>query len=285
LAEAWIEAVWLRDDKCLAAAERALALYQKVNDTMGTLEADWMAGRALLLLGRFEEGKLRLNRVLETSKALDVAKLTATILISLGSFGNDYHRMASYFDEALRISKAIGAERLAGVAAINRAEAEFRDGNALGALQLAEEGRYAPSLGRDVMEAEYLANTAAYLVALGRYEEARERARAALPLKFEMQSEYGSLSTIQHLAAVAALDQNYNTECTLERQRRAARLLGYIDARYTALDTHRQPTEQQEYDKMLPALRAAFTDDEVTHLMHEGGVWGEEEAIGQALQV
>jgi len=43
---------------------------------------------------------------------------------------------------------------------------------------------------------------------------------------------------------------------------RAARLLGYADARLNELESSREFTEQQENENMLAALRTAFGADE-----------------------
>lgn len=101
---------------------------------------------------------------------------------------------------------------------------------------------------------------AAYLVALRRYDESRGYAREALPLTRDVQDEGTLVCTLQHLAAVAALRPNDDVTYTSDDRRRAAQLLGYTDARLSALDALREYTEQQEYDKMLAALRDARCD-------------------------
>ncbi|HYK51940.1 MAG TPA: hypothetical protein VEV38_00205, partial [Candidatus Eremiobacteraceae bacterium] len=79
-----------------------------------------------------------------------------------------------------------------------------------------------------------------------------------------------------HLAVLAALDGD---------ARRAARLLGYVDAQNTALGLQREPTEQWGYDKIMTALRETLSEDEITTLAAEGTAWSEDQAAAEALQV
>jgi len=64
---------------------------------------------------------------------------------------------------------------------------------------------------------------------------------------------------------------------------RAARLLGYADARLNELESSREFTEQQENKNMLAALRTAFGADETDRLMREGIFWSEDQAVAEAL--
>lgn len=66
---------------------------------------------------------------------------------------------------------------------------------------------------------------------------------------------------------------------------RAARLLGYVNAQLTALEAFREYTEQQEYDKMMTALRGAFGDAVLANLMAEGGAWSEDQAVAEAMLI
>jgi hypothetical protein len=70
-----------------------------------------------------------------------------------------------------------------------------------------------------------------------------------------------------------------------ERNTRAARLLGYVDTQLAALEAQREYTEQQEYDKMLPALHAALGADECTRLMAEGSTSSEDHAVAEAMLI
>ncbi len=186
------------------------------------------------------------------------------------------------FAEALALFKATGAERGVANVALNLDEAEFRGGDASAALRLAGEalaGFRAFKATR--LAAATLTNMAAYLVTLGRYEEAFAHARDALGPMRDAQDAPMIAHTLQHFAAVLALPGGGGAPDFT----RAARLLGYVDSRLTALDAGREYTEQQEYDKVLAALRDALGADKLAKLMEEGGVWSEDEAVTQALLV
>ncbi len=79
---------------------------------------------------------------------------------------------------------------------------------------------------------------------------------------------------LQHLALIAALDGD--TRC-------AARLLGYVNARFDQLEVQREPTEQWVYEMLLATLRESLDEHQVTSLTAEGGVWGEEQAVEAAV--
>jgi hypothetical protein len=59
--------------------------------------------------------------------------------------------------------------------------------------------------------------------------------------------------------------------------------LGYADARLTELESMREFTERQEYEKMLAALRDALDEAEVATLMREGSLWSEDRAVSEAM--
>ena len=192
----------------------------------------------------------------------------------------------SFYAEALEIFKAAGAERLAAAVASNLAEAEFRGGNAPQALLLAAEALASTDSARFTYRVAFLfCNMAAYLVAMGRYDEARSRAREALELGRGVHYDVAVAWALQHLAAVATL-QSCNDLASVQAGRaRAVRLLSYVDARLAALGALREYTEQQEYDRIVAALRGALGADELARLMGDGRAWTEDRAIGEALLV
>jgi hypothetical protein len=89
---------------------------------------------------------------------------------------------------------------------------------------------------------------------------------------------------LQHLAAIGALRASRQSQSSEERHR-AARLLGYVDARLAALESPREYTEQHEYDAALAALRAELDREEFSKLLEEGGAWSEDRAVAEALLV
>jgi hypothetical protein len=69
-----------------------------------------------------------------------------------------------------------------------------------------------------------------YLIALGRYDEAEERACEALALAREQQQDVLVAWTLQHLGAIAALRPQVSTESATNAYGRAAPILGFVDA-------------------------------------------------------
>jgi tetratricopeptide (TPR) repeat protein len=128
-----------------------------------------------------------------------------------------------------------------------------------------------------------VANMAASLVVLGRYDEARAHAREALALARKLQLDNLTAVTLQHLAAVAALRPQGKAERTFEEHARAVRIMGFVDARVAVLGVARWYTEQQEYDRVLAVLRGAVGAAELADLMVAGAEMTEDQAIEEAL--
>lgn len=121
-----------------------------------------------------------------------------------------------------------------------------------------------------------LVNSAAYLIALGRYDEARRRTREGLARSRDLQTEVHTAIAIQHLAAIGAGSGAYD---------RSARLLGFCDARFTALEAVREFTEALEHQKAMSMLREHLDDVTLARLMDEGRIWDEDQAVAEALLI
>jgi hypothetical protein len=128
------------------------------------------------------------------------------------------------------------------------------------------------------MIATALCNEAAYLVALCRFDEARQSAREALTATRDAQYSVGLACALQHLAAIGAL-------CAGADVRRSARILGFVDMRFETLQASREYTEQHEYDAVIPALRGALGADELSELMAEGSTWSKDHVVADAMLV
>jgi predicted ATPase/class 3 adenylate cyclase len=288
LAEVYLAAMLAQHKASLTAGQRALARYRQLGDPSRTAYAQRFVGRELVLLGRIAEGETLLTQVLAEARELGARRFTSLVLENLAlarQFAGDLAGARQYFAEALAIARSIGAERFAATFAMNLAEAEFRGGDAAAALRLAGEalGVYrAFNNTRNV--ANILSNIAAYLVALGRYDEARTSAREGLAAARDTQFVVVVAFTLQHLAAAAALRPNGEAS-SRDEHALAARLLGYVDAQLATLEALREYTEQQEYDRMLPALRDALGADECAKLRAEGSTWNEDQAVAEAMLI
>jgi predicted ATPase/class 3 adenylate cyclase len=287
LAEAAIATAFSQRKTARERAERALTLYSELGDPLRVVQARHLLGRALVDLDEIQEGETILTAALNEARALGLHSLIGDVLQSLAvarSYVGDVAGARPLFDEALAMFRSVGAERGISHVAGNLAEAEFHDGNAVEALRLENEALAAyRSFNHKLGAAISLSNIAAYLIALERYEDAWISARDGLVAARDAQWEAGVAWGLQHLAAIAALRSADDAEHVGGDRLRAARLLGYVDARLDAIEALRQYTEQQEQDKMLSALHDALGEDQLAKLMPEGATWTEDQAVAEAL--
>jgi predicted ATPase len=288
LAEAAHDAALYQYKAAYGAAEHALAIYRRLGDVRGEMEAQRRAGQALVFLERIAEGEAQLRAALASAEVLGLRKTIAGTLDTLATarrFAGDVAEARARHAEALAAARATGFDRQAATVALNFAEIEFEGGDAEAALRLVGEALDAFRAQCDAAPlANGLSNMTAYLVALERYAEARSTARDALTLGRDVQGEAQLAFTVQHLAAIAGLRPADDAARARDDHTRAARLLGYADARLAAVGVVREHTELQEYDKLAGALRNALGDD-LAKFMAEGSAWTEDQAFAEALLV
>ncbi|MGA2761000.1 MAG: adenylate/guanylate cyclase domain-containing protein [Candidatus Cybelea sp.] len=266
-------------------AERALSRFHELDDQMGMAYAQHILGSSLARRGQIAEGVALLEAALEISRKLEVRRLTGRTLRRLATArrnAGDLPAARSLFAEALEFFKAAGAERNIALVATHLAELEFHGGDAEAAVRLAGEALASDRELPDRIRAMFTSsNMAAYLIALERYDEAREHAREALTLAARQESAILIATALQHLAACAAL--RLVEEEAQAGKSRAASLIGFVDAHLTELENQREFTEQQEYDRAIAALRETFEQTELHRLMAEGKTWSKERAIAEGL--
>jgi predicted ATPase len=273
----------------LDAAEQALLLLAtRGADPLQLARAKQGAGSALSALGRAAEGEELLEEALLAARQLDNRRLQALILGDLGtarSRRGDIAGARLFYSEALASYLSLGLERPAASIAGHLAEVEFAAGDAHAALQRAQEarrGHEATHNRRSV--ANDLSNMVAYLVALDRYEDAREYGPRALLAACDVGGTVLTAYALQHVAAVEGL-RPYSDDRRAEQAReRAAMLLGFVDARLTSLEARREFTEKQEYERILRALRSALGKSKLSDLMLLGSKWTEDGAVALALE-
>jgi len=270
-----------------AAARRALERYRRFDDPYLTAWTLRIGGNAAVILGRGEEGEAMLQEALEISRRIGAQKLSGWVLEALGAaryLADDLDGARANFAEALAISTATGHWQLAATVSLGLAEAEFRAGDAAAALRLAGEAFGAYSAWNDAANVALTrSDIATYLIALGRYDEAFPHACDALEPLRDAQREVAFTFALQHLAAIAALRPSTAAASRREDMLRAARLLGYVDARTAQLEALREYAERQEYDRIVAALRAELGDALFARARTEGAAWSEDYAVAQAL--
>ncbi len=257
--------------------EHALGHFRELNDPLRIAAAECVVGEAMLYIGRQSEAEPLLHDALATSKTLGTAWLTASLLAILAHARSVSGRQAearSYYAEALAAFRAIDDERGFANTSANLAEAEFLAGDRDEALRIAERGL----AGGYIFDLNAFANVAAYLVALNRFDEALVQARKAVELARERKQGIALMWSLQHVAAVEALRAT-----TASSASRAARLLGFVDARLAAFRVPRQFTEQQEYDRAQRSLLRTLGNELLSREMADGAATNDDEAIEIAI--
>jgi predicted ATPase/DNA-binding XRE family transcriptional regulator len=257
----------------LEAATQARMLYEEHQDDRGLATALRMQGIARVRLGALAEAQADLERALELFRELADLREVAR---ALGSLGYLYQALGdpglaqTAMLEVLHLAQDVGDERSAALATMNIGETEFALGDAESAVTRGLDNL----LNNEVMKtgSEFRAaqesNLAAYLFALGRYDESRSMGFAAIA---DSDSNYMAVP-LQHLTAMLALDH----------PKRAARLLGYIEKVFAATPYTRQSTEISTYDRLMATLRTTLNDDEIARLGREGAAMTEEQILNLA---
>jgi tetratricopeptide (TPR) repeat protein len=262
------------------AAERATQLYASAGDAHGTARAQRLLAFALFQMGRLDEANPAIEQALAMARACgsswDVANCLDTQALIERQRG-DFRAARELFAQALTAFRALGDELWTATVLSNMAEVEFADGHSEQAVRAVSEALETFVRGKNAANiAVYHTNSAAYSIALGNIVGARESAREGLRLARQVRDEQCIAVALQHLALLAGLGGN---------ERRAAQLLGYEDAQYTALGIQRETTEQWGYDKLVAALRETLSADEIAQLTAEGAAWTEDRAVEEALAV
>lgn len=263
----------------LEAAERALVLYESTENDLG---AAWT--RRELAYGHYQMGHLeeaeKINaQALETFAELGDNGGIAEALGGLAGIARsrgDTRRARDLYSQAVAAYALLGDEVGIGVLG-NIAELEFQEGHHAEAVRLATKLL-------DIIQREgnlrQLAiahiNLAAYRIATNDLDGSRDSARQGLRCAQEVQDSFGIAVLLQHLAVIAAQRAD---------GKRAARLLGYVDAQFAALGYQRETTEQWTYNKLMTLLRQALTETEIKDLAAQGVALSEDQALEEALKV
>ena len=284
LAESLLTAVLGRHKSSLFAAERALARFKAVDDALHAALAERRAGFSHTVAGDAAKGEALLRDALANFRVLGARKAESFTLDRLAwvrSLDGDIDGARELHSEALATARAVGGEQQAAWIALNFAEMEYRAGDAEGAIRLADQALTVFRTFHDSRSVtNVLCNKAAYLVAFRRYDEAHAPVREALEVARDARHSVGVAFTLQHMAAIAALRPGTDPRA-IEQRRRAARILGYVDARLASFDALREYTELREYDATLSALRDALGKDELAKLLAEGSAWTEDQAVAE----
>lgn len=167
------------------------------------------------------------------------------------------------------------------------AECEFLAGDAVTALKRANDA-LAASRGMPATTIAHwsittLGNMSRYLVVLARYDEAREYARESLALARERQQDVLLAWNLENLAAIAGLRPQAEAERASMTYARAARILGFVNARLAALKAMRHPSSTVQYQRVLSVMNETLGTNAVVTFMTGGATMTEEQAVDLAL--
>jgi predicted ATPase len=270
----------------LASSTTAIAHYRVVGDSLRITVAQSLAGHALTYLRRVAEAKIILEEALQRAHELNNPRWVAYILRCLGlasATGGDVVAARGYVAEALRINEATGNKTEIAWTLNDLGEHEFLAGNADLALRHETDAlAIFRTLNRARGVAHALDGVAMCLVSLDRYGESEECAREALDVGRERQLDVQTAWALQHLAAIAALRPQVGAERTGKARAQAAQILGFVDARFAALGSPREPFREPEYARVLAVLREALSADTLAKLMASGAAMTEEQAIEES---
>ena len=271
----------------LASSETAIAHYRVVGDELGIADAQSLAGHALMFLERVPEAKMVLNDALQRARELNSRRLLAYIIRLLGyasAIDGDPLLARSYVAEALSILEPLGNKVAAAWALDDLGEHEFLSGNADLALRHATDALATFRTFNHVRGiAAALRSSAIYLAHLARFDDAERCARESLELARDGQWESMTGSSLQHLAAVAALRPRVDAEHTDKSRALAARILGFCDAQLGETIGFRHFSNvDRQYGPVISALRESLGADAVAKLMAEGAAMTEEQAVEAA---
>ena len=272
----------------LAAAERALQLYEEAGDPLGAAAALSSIGEGLAHKNCIPEAEHALRAALAAAQRAGARRIVAHTTHSLATvraIDGDLDAARHLNRETIEMYKTAGCRRKQVIQELFLAELEFQAGNSETALQLSLESvRSFREYNAALYLATGLSNAGAYSIALARFDEARTYLHEAILLASDADFGKEFAWASQHLAAIAALRPHDHTAGCLSDLRRAARAVGFVDALLAELDSPRTYTEQQEYEKILGLLRPAL-GAEFEELMAEGTHWSTERALAELLTV
>lgn len=256
----------------------AVEIFRTSNNATGTAAALLTLGGQLAFFGEVEESKPLLEEAHRIAKTTGNRRLMARALaMQTYVHPGDIEERVARFNEAIALFRATGDERGTARSLSWLAEQLFQSGDAKRALEVNRESiailrkrRLRSNLIVSLM------NNAGYSLWLDDFESAREGARESMTLCEEVQDHLDIPICIQHLAAVANARGNPQS---------AARLAGFVDARFVQIDEPRQLTEQMLYDRLMASLREQVPQAQLQALMNDGALLTEEEAIAEAMNV
>jgi tetratricopeptide (TPR) repeat protein len=276
----------------LDAANRAIAIYAELDEPLWLAEARRFAAHELGWLGRCDEAQELIEQVLADLRQLGNDSALKRALVTAVSVSGDCGNLSSarsFYAEAMRMFDQTDGYPPVLLAALKDVMASA-EGDAGGDIETAlrydrESLEIFRNLDHPGMWAGHKMH-ASFLIALERFDEAREHALRFLEYGWETQADIAIALAIFHLAAIAALRERAGAEDLHDDRTRAARLLGFFDRRAAEVPDVRAGwlgrLPEREHARAEEALHEALGADEVAHLMSDGAAMTLEQAAEMA---
>ena len=232
--------------RALETGERALSIARRLGDALLLARTLRLTGGANWIAGDRERGEAQLAEALGYFRSLGNPLRTVSTLYLYGiTQGSAKGRPLML--EALSMAQSAGWPKLTVAIEMNLAEHDFWEGDLPGAAERARRALAMIRWRHGASErAHVLVNLASYACIAAEYGEAREAATEAASIAHELEQGYVLALALQSLAVVHASRND---------ARRAATLLGYVDAVYAKLGTPRERTEALVNERLLELLR------------------------------
>lgn len=266
--------------RAVPALRRAVALFRSSGARLELARSLGLYGLDLARTAHLAEGLAALEEACTLLSPSEHPKSYALCLNNLAIariVGGEYAEARLRLDESLAVGQHSRADFWVWRALIYKAEVEFAEGRVNEAIAQAREVvARCREARRTGLLGHALCNLAGYLVARGDLAEAGAALREGLPLAQESELDAVLLAGgMQHLAAIAAREN---------RLERAAQLIGYAHAFFSAEFEGRSPAKLRIQERLLERLRGSLPGRQLTELMEAGARWTEDQAMSAALE-
>jgi predicted ATPase/class 3 adenylate cyclase len=260
---------------CERTAMQAVEVARATSDANEIARALATLGACYRSAGRFDEAERELSEAYESPESL--SRITANTVLRIWAV-TDLQRgeidlARRRFSEVVRLERP-GSEAHAS-ALLNLGELEFATGHIERARTAARQAENTYATLNSVYLVLLSSNLAAYAMAGGDVDAARDHLRDTLDLHNRSHSGWLHMALENH-ALLAAL---------LADHERAAALVGFTDAAYGSRGEVRQYTERSGYERLIALLREVYSADELARRMNEGASLTEEQALAHAAAI
>jgi predicted ATPase len=262
LAHAQSQLDWRVSGNHAAALEnltRSVAYFDAVGDRFAAARAALRVGDTLLRLGRLADAETALAASLERARVADASRTVGYALIltaRLRAMQGELDAARAMCDEAATVFEGLRSLIGRSLSLQVLGEIARARGDREAALRYTRQELTFTRERNDPNDlCVSLNNLTASLIALDRFDEASAYAREGLDLATRYAFDFRLLWAMHHLAAILALRPRVVGDAgDVRALLRAARVMGYVDARLAITQTPRDKTDREEYERMLAAL-------------------------------